>query len=109
MRRASRTDGPQPDITKALRGYGCLVWPTHMLGDGFPDLIIASAPRLDGTRGLGLMEIKDGSKPPSARKLTDDQIKFWDEWRGVPMAIVTDVDGALRFARLLAFETERLT
>jgi hypothetical protein len=31
-------------------------------------------------------------------------VKFWDEWRGCPMALVTDVEGALRFARMLTFE-----
>jgi hypothetical protein len=29
-----------------------------------------------------LAEIKDDSKPPSARKLTDDEVRFHAEWRG---------------------------
>jgi hypothetical protein len=53
-------------------------------------------------------------KTPAAAKRKDqdktpDQIKFWAEWQGAPMALVADADAALRFARLLAFEPERLT
>jgi hypothetical protein len=107
--RAARVDANQTAVIKALRGYGCSVYPTHAVGAGFPDLVVGSPPGPDGRRRVGFVEVKDGSKPPSARKLTADQIEFWDEWAGCPMAIVTDVDGALRFARLLAFEPERLT
>jgi hypothetical protein len=106
--RAARVDANQKKIVAALRGYGCSVTHLHQVGDGCPDLAIATPPDDRGRRRIGFVEIKDGSKPPSARKLTEDQIKFWDEWKGAPMALVTDVDGALRFARLLAFEPERL-
>jgi len=40
-----------------------------------------------------LMEIKDGSKPASARKLTKAQEKFHAEWNG-PIYIVTSIDEA---------------
>jgi hypothetical protein len=69
------------------------------MGEGFPDLIVGHR----RSRRIGFMEIKDGLKPPSARKLTEPQERFWKEWDGFPMAVVTDVDGALRFARMLAF------
>jgi hypothetical protein len=102
LMRAARVDGPQTAIVKALRSYGCSVTHLHGVGDGCPDLLIGIHGR------TGLVEIKDGTKPPSARKKTPAQIKWWDEWRGGPVALVTDVDGALRFARLLAFEPEGL-
>jgi hypothetical protein len=103
VRRAARTDANQEQIVKALRSYGCSVAILSGAGvPGLPDLVVA-APGTDKRR-IGFVEIKDGAKPPSARALTADQIKFWDEWKGVPIALVTDVDGALRFARLLAFE-----
>jgi len=41
------------------------------------------------------MELKDGSKPPSARKLTEDEQKFFDEWTGGMLAIVNSIEEAL--------------
>jgi hypothetical protein len=58
-------------------------------GDGLPDLLV-------GYNGHTiLMEIKDGNKPPSARKLTDNEQKFFDEWKGGPLYKVESVDQAL--------------
>jgi pimeloyl-ACP methyl ester carboxylesterase len=104
--RAARVDGNQAAIVKALRGYGCSVLHMHQIGNGCPDLAIATPPDDKGLRRIGFIEVKDGTKPPSARKLTADQVEFWDEWKGAPMALVTDEAGALRFARLLTFEAE---
>jgi CHASE2 domain-containing sensor protein len=105
MRRAARTDANQEAVVQALRDYGCSVAVLSGAGvPGLPDLLVASPPSEKGMRKVGLVECKDGSKSPSRRALTADQIKFWTEWKNVPMAIVTDVDGALRFARLLTFE-----
>jgi hypothetical protein len=87
-RRAAKVDANQPKIVKALRQAGATVTPTHTAGAGFPDLTV-------GYRGVTyLMEVKDGSKPPSARELTDPQIEWHDSWRG-QVAIVNDVDEAL--------------
>lgn len=98
----AKADANQTEIVAALRTYGCLVQHLHIVGEGVPDLLIGIHKR------FGLVEIKDGSKSPSQRKLTPAQIKFWDEWQGFPMALVTDVDGALRFARMLAYEPGKL-
>lgn len=104
MRRASRIDATQTAIVKALRGYGCSVAVLSGAGvPGLPDLVVGAPKGADGQRRVGFVECKDGAKRPSARALTADQVKFWDEWAGTPIAVVTDVDGALRFARLLAF------
>jgi hypothetical protein len=60
------------------------------VGKGVPDLLV-------GFRGVTLlMEIKDGKKPPSDRKLTTDQQKWHAEWRGGALAIVDSADSALR-------------
>lgn len=76
MRRAAKIDANQPDIVAALRKIGAQVVPTHTVGQGFPDLVV-------GFRGRTvLMEVKDGSKPPSARKLTPDQEVFHRAWTG---------------------------
>ena len=96
--RAKRTDATQQAIVKALRGYGCSVTHLHMVGDGCPDLLVGIHKR------TGLIECKtEAAEKKKTQGLTADQIKWWDEWKGGPVAIVSDVDGALRFARMLAF------
>lgn len=73
MRRRSKIDDNQPEIVKALRKLGATVAHTHQIGQGFPDILI-------GYNGNHLAEIKDGSKYPSARKLTPDEQKWHDNW-----------------------------
>jgi hypothetical protein len=93
MRRAAKIDANQPDIVKALRSLGAFVQPLHTVGAGCPDLLVAF-------RGQTiLVEVKDGSLPPSARRLTPDQQVWHASWTGGPLAIVTDVEGAIRAAR----------
>lgn len=71
-----RTDGNQTEIVKALRSLGFSVAITSMLGKGFPDIVV-------GKNGKNyLFELKDPSKPPSGRKLTEDEQLFFDRWRG---------------------------
>jgi len=73
---AARIDANQPDIVKSFRKLGCSVAHIHMVGDGIPDIIV-------GFQGNNyLIEIKDGSKPPSKRKLTDDEQEWHDNWLG---------------------------
>ena len=82
---ASKVDVNQPTIVKWFRDHGCSVAHTHNAGLGFPDLVV-------GINGLNLLvEVKDGDKPPSARKLTKDQEKWHGEWSG-QVAIVKDVN-----------------
>lgn len=76
--RAKRTDANHAAIVKAFRALGCSVASTAGIGDGFPDLVVSR--HKDGPAWL--VEVKDGSKPPSARKLTEDQIKFHGAWKG---------------------------
>lgn len=88
MRRAARTDRNQPEIVAALRKRGCTVLCLHAVGKGCPDLLV-------GHNGLNfLLEIKDGSKPPSARKLTPDEAVFFEEWRGQAV-VVASVEEAI--------------
>lgn len=76
MRRAAKVDKNQAAIVDALRKLGASVASTAAIGKGFPDLVV-------GIHGRTfLCEIKDGAKPPSARKLTDDQVKFKADWKG---------------------------
>jgi len=90
MRRAAKIDRNQPEIVRVLRAAGATVQPLHTVGDGCPDLLVGYC------RQTALVEIKDGSKPPSARNLTPDQLEWHGAWRGGPLAVVNDVEGALR-------------
>lgn len=87
-RYAAKIDANQPEIVEGLRKAGATVTPTHAAGEGFPDLAV-------GYRGSNyLLEVKDGSKPPSKRKLTPDQVEWHDKWRG-QVCVVNNLDEAL--------------
>lgn len=89
MRRRGRVDVNQPEIVAALRKIGASVQSLADIGHGCPDLLV-------GFRGdTFLLEIKDGSKPPSARVLTPDEGVWMAMWRGGPYHVVSSVDEAL--------------
>ena len=88
MRRAAKIDANQTEIRKALRQVGASVQSLASTGKGCPDLLV-------GFRGVNwLLEIKDGQKVKSARKLTDDQVVWHESWRG-RVYIVESVDQAI--------------
>lgn len=91
--RAARVDANQAAIVSALRHVGASVQPLHRVGEGCPDLLVGYMGR-DGVRRNILMEVKDGSKSPSARRLNARQIRWHEDWRGV-CVVVTSVDDAL--------------
>lgn len=93
--RAKRVDANHDEIVKALRAAGAFVRSLAAVGDGVPDLLVTK------NQQTMLVEVKDGKRPPSERGLTPDQQKFHREWTGGPLAIVTDVDGALRALAML--------
>ena len=89
MRYAAKIDSNQNEIVDALRKAGASVQSLAALGKGVPDLLVA-------IRGVNLlMEIKDGNKPKSAQKLTEDQLKWHGAWQG-PVCIVDSPEAALR-------------
>ena len=92
-RRAARIDANQTRIVRALRDIGAVVHSLAGVGSGCPDLLV-------GFRGVTfLLEVKDGSKPLSERKLTPDQGRWHEEWlllSGAPLDVVTCEDDALR-------------
>jgi hypothetical protein len=90
MRRAAKIDANQTQVVLALQAAGATVQSLAAVGQGVPDLLV-------GFQGKTLlMEVKDGQKPPSARRLTEDQLKWHGVWRGGPLAVVDGVDAALR-------------
>ena len=94
--RARRVDANQSSIIAAARALGCSVWDTSSLGLGGPDLVLGVATKFG--RKNYLIEVKDGAKPPSARKLTTDERKFRDSWRG-QYAVVESVEDLRRLLR----------
>jgi Holliday junction resolvase len=90
MRRAAKVDANQEQIVEALRTAGATVQTLAAVGKGVPDLLV-------GFQGKTLLlEVKDGRRPPSERRLTEDQLKWHGAWRGGPVAIVDGVEAALR-------------
>jgi len=84
MRWAAKTDNNQAEIIQALRDVYCSVLPMHRLGQGAPDIAV-------GRNGIVyFLEIKSDKG-----KLTEDEQKFMDEWRG-HYAIVRTPEEALR-------------
>lgn len=74
--RAKRVDDNQKRIVKQLRQLGVSVQHLHTVGQGCPDLLL-------GHKNKNyLVELKDEKKKKSAKKLTEDEEKFFDEWRG---------------------------
>ena len=90
MRRAAKVDANQEQIVEALRAVGATVQTLAAVGKGVPDLLV-------GYQGKTLLlEVKDGRRPPSEKRLTEDQLVWHGAWRGGPLAVVDGVDAALR-------------
>jgi Holliday junction resolvase len=86
--RAAKVDRNQAEVVAALRKAGCTVQLLHRVGQGCPDLLVARG-------GVNvLIEVKDGKKPPSERKLTADQVAWHRDWRGA-VYIVNSQEEAL--------------
>jgi len=91
MRRAGRRDANEQEIIKAMRAEGAYV--KQINDEGLFDLLVSY-------RGETLLvEVKDGAKPPSARRLTDAEQKFHDEWPGDNLYIVNSVEEAIALLR----------
>jgi hypothetical protein len=99
MRRAARTDANQAEVVKALRDAGATVTDTSGVGSGFPDLTVG----YDGKTYC--LEVKDGSKPPSAQKLSKPQEKWHREWRG-HACVVNSPEAALAAIGVIPVEGE---
>jgi hypothetical protein len=94
MRRPRRTDGNHATIRDTLRRCGCVVEDLSDVGRGIPDLLV-----LTPKGRVLLVEVKDGSQPPSKQRLTEEEVGVANRWTGHYL-IVTSVDDAIRAARL---------
>lgn len=85
FRRAARKDANHPEVVSLFIKLGWYVLDIAQLKNCC-DLIVAK----DG-HALAI-EVKDGSKPPSARKLSEGEQKFKDEWLGEWRLVENDND-----------------
>jgi hypothetical protein len=91
-RHIARVDANHREIVAALRQAGVLVLSLAAIGKGCPDLLICVNNR------LLLVEVKDGAKAPSARKLTPMEQDFAARW---PVHVVESVGQALELVAAL--------
>ena len=87
MYRAARQDDNHDEIRTAARNYGCGWLDTFQLKKCC-DAVLTYKGRTIA------IEIKDGSKVPSARKLTKGEIEFRDYWisKGGNYALIESID-----------------
>lgn len=68
--RGGRRDRNHSEIKRHAESLGFTVFDTADLAGGFCDLILIK------NKYVFFVEVKDGEKPPSQKKLTPDEIKF---------------------------------
>ena len=92
MRKYGKVDDNQASIVSDLRQAGCCVLSLAAVGQGCPDLLVYR----HATGLLYLLEVKDGDKYPSQRKLTPDQVEFHKVW---PVYVVKNTDEAFEVVK----------
>ena len=89
--RACRVDANHKEIVEYFRGRCWSVLDIHTIKNCC-DIIVSR-------HGVTVaIEIKDGTKPPSARKLTKGEVLFKDTWQGQYYIItsIEDVDNMIK-------------
>jgi len=87
LRRAAKIDANQPAIVNALRLAGAHVLDLSRLGGGCPDILAEYRGR------WLLLEIKDGTRKPSERRLTEMEARFHQIW-GERVRVVESLEQA---------------
>jgi Holliday junction resolvase len=91
MRRAARVDDNQPEIVEAFRRLGWSVLIISQLKNCC-DIFVSKNGRTVA------VEIKDGSKPPSKRKLTEGEAEFKKDWQG-EYTIIESIEDVFSLAK----------
>ena len=86
----AKVDANQKQLVELWRKAGAEVQSIAGVGKGCPDVLVAY-------QGVWrVVEIKDGSKSPSQRKLTDDEVAWHEKFsRYAPVDIVENDEQAL--------------
>ncbi len=96
-RYGKHVDANQLQIVKDLEAIGCVVkeigWPVDLL--------------VGYRKHNFLIEVKDPDKPPSERRLTDDQVDFFKEWRGQVRKVETSDEAIALVTRGYGYARER--
>lgn len=98
MKLRAKVDSNQPQIVSVFRKMGCSVAHTHQIGKGFPDIVISLKTK-SGSKTLAV-EIKDGDKVKSARKLTYQETIFHEYWQD-EIPIIETVEDAINLVNRL--------
>lgn len=90
MTNRAKVDTNHAAIVAALRRVGAQVQSLAAVGNGVPDLLVAF-------RGAWfVMEVKDGDKPPSRRRLTPAEAEWHMQFnQSAPVWTVSSIDEAL--------------
>lgn len=97
-RRAARTDANHAAIVAALRKIGCEVTDLSAVGGGVPDLLVSYR------KQWLVVEVKDGAKAPSRRRLTADQ----ERWHARQHAWVLVVESPEQAIQVVQLATTRI-
>ena len=99
FRRAAKVDANQPEIVAAFRKLGCSVLIISQLKNCC-DVFISKG-------GVTVaVEIKDGTLPPSKRKLTEGEERFSREWKG-DYCVVESIQDAVDLVRVMSLREAR--
>ena len=85
FRRAAKVDDNQKEVVALFRKLGWYVLIISQLKNCC-DIIVSK------DNVTIAIEIKDGKKPPSQRKLSDGEVKFKTEWKGKYELVICDED-----------------
>lgn len=88
FRRAARKDDNHVEIVRTFRTLGFSVLDVAQLKNCC-DIFVSKSGQTCA------IEVKDGLKPPSARKLSEGEETFRDTWRG-KWALIESVDDAIK-------------
>lgn len=89
--RQFKLDGNHNAVCAALRAVGASVQSIAIVGGGCPDVIAAKNGK------TVLFEVKDGKKPPSQRRLTDDEFAWHAAWQGISLVVMSPEDAVILF------------
>jgi len=85
FRRAARIDDNQKEVVALFRKLGWYVLIISQLKNCCDIMVSKNGHTI-------AIEIKDGKKPPSARKLSTGELKFEYEWKGAYELVICDED-----------------
>lgn len=89
MRRAAKVDANQAEVVVALQKAGASVTSLAAVGGGVPDLLVSWGGR------WYVLEVKDGARPPSRRRVRANQAAWHDQQRA-EVHVVLSPEDALR-------------